>query len=262
MESANQHERQLAGRVVEVALEELEQLGAPLVLVDAAHIHRKGPADVVLLPKAAGLRTLGDVRPDADHDARHVAIARRRLDHRPLFVRVVHHGAHALEDRPEHRQADRRVALGGRDEDGARRGRTHAVVGVVVAIAEEQAVVVLAAVLGEVVDQGGRRRTFGVEPVQLVAERVRLLEDAIGPAPEEPRIALAFHAKPPHRHAVDRFDPGRQLVAPRHVVGGARRQDLDLGMLGEMFGDVARVELRAAVDRLSVALNDDRDLHC
>ena len=31
---------------------------------------------------------------------------------------------------------------------------------------------------------------------------------------------------------------------------------------GEMFGDVAGMKLCAAVDRRSVALNDDRQLHC
>ena len=71
-----------------------------------------------------------------------------------------------------------------------------------------------------------------------------------------------LHAEAAHRHAVDPFDAGGELVAPRDVVGGARRQDLDLGVAREMFGDVARVQLRAAVDRLAVALNDDRELHC
>ena len=71
-----------------------------------------------------------------------------------------------------------------------------------------------------------------------------------------------LHAKPAHRHAVDSLDAGRQLVAPRDVVGRAGRQDLDLGVAGEVLGDVARVQLGAAVDCLTVALNDDRELHC
>src|SRR5207247_8632771 len=52
------------------------------------------------------------------------------------------------------------------------------------------------------------------------------------------------------------------IFPPRDVVGGARRQHLDLRVFGEMFGDVTRVQLRAAVDRLAVALNDDGQFHC
>ena len=88
-----------------------------------------------------------------------------------------------------------------------------------------------------------------------------LFEDAIGSLAEDERIALVLHLEAPHRHAVDLLDAGRQLVAPGHVVGGARRQDLDLGVTRQMLGDVARVQLGAAVDRLAVALDDDRELH-
>ena len=56
--------------------------------------------------------------------------------------------------------------------------------------------------------------------------------------------------------------PGGQLVPPRDVVARAGRQDLDLAVTREVFGDVPRVQLGAAVDRLAVALDDDRDLHC
>ena len=256
------HQRKLAGRVVEIALKELEQLGTPLVLVDASDVDGKRPPDVVLLPEAAGLRTVGDVRSDADHDTGEVVIARGGLDHRSFFVRVVHHRPDTLKNRAEHRQADCRVALGGWHKNGARRRRADAVVRVVIAVAEEQAVVVLAAVPRDVVNQGGGGWTLGVEPVQLVAERVRLLEDAIGSTSEQSGIAFAFHAKPAHGDTVDGFDAGRQLVAPRHVVRRARREDLDLRVFGEMLGDVAGMELGAAVDRLPVSLNDDRDLHC
>ena len=85
----------------------------------------------------------------------------------------------------------------------------------------------------------------------------------VGRAPaEQPRIALVFHPKPAHRNAVDLLDARRQLVPPRHVVCGAGRQDLDLGVFGQMLGNVARVQLGAAIDRLSVALHDDGELHC
>ena len=58
------------------------------------------------------------------------------------------------------------------------------------------------------------------------------------------------------------FDTRRQFISPGDVVGGTGGEDLDLGMTGEMLGDVACVELGAAIDRVAVALNDDRQLHC
>ena len=70
------------------------------------------------------------------------------------------------------------------------------------------------------------------------------------------------HAETPDRDAVDAVHARLELVAPRDVIGGARREDFDLRVSGEMFGDVARVQLGAAVDRLSVALSDDGELHC
>src|SRR5258706_5047583 len=71
-----------------------------------------------------------------------------------------------------------------------------------------------------------------------------------------------LHRKAAYRHAVDTIASGGELVAPRDVVGGAGRQHLDLGVTAEMFGDVPRVELGSAVDRLAVALDNDRELHC
>ena len=53
----------------------------------------------------------------------------------------------------------------------------------------------------------------------------------------------------------------RQLVPPGHVVAGARGHHLDVGVPREPFGDVACVQLRAAVDVSAVALNRDRELH-
>ena len=90
---------------------------------------------------------------------------------------------------------------------------------------------------------------------------MRLVEDEVGAPAEIEGIAFVLDAESADRHAVDRFDAGWQLVAPRDVVGGARGQHLDLGVAGEVLGDVAGVQLGAAVDRLAVALNDDRELH-
>src|SRR6185436_10021740 len=58
------------------------------------------------------------------------------------------------------------------------------------------------------------------------------------------------------------LDARLQLVAPGDVIGRARRDDLDVPVAREMLGDIAGVQLGAAVDRLSVPLNDDGDLHC
>jgi len=68
-------------------------------------------------------------------------------------------------------------------------------------------------------------------------------------------------AESANRDAVHLSDAGLELVSPCDVIGGARRQDLDLAVTCEMLGDVARMQLGAAVNRLTVALNDDRDLH-
>ena len=55
---ADQDERQLAGRILQIALKELEELLAALVLVDAADIHGKRPADLVLLAEPRRLRVV------------------------------------------------------------------------------------------------------------------------------------------------------------------------------------------------------------
>ena len=259
---ADQHERQASGRVAHVPLEELEQLRAPLVPVDPADVDREGPAYAVLLTKTGRLRILGHVGPDADHDTGHVLIARHALDHRALFVRVVHERAHAAKHRGKHREPDGGIALSGRHQDGAPRRRPRAVIRDPVAIAEEQTVVVRAGACRQVIDQRRTVRPFGVHPVELVPERVPVLEHPIGAAGEQMRITFVLDAKPPDGYAVDGLDAGGERVPPRDVVGGARRQHLDLCVFGEMFGDVTRVQLRAAVDRLAVALNDDGQFHC
>ena len=256
-------ERQLAGRILQIALEELEQLVAALVLVDAADIHGKRAANLVLLAEPRRLRVVRHVRSDADDDAGDLLVAGDGVNHRPLFGRVVHHRADAAEQRLEDRQADRGVALGGRHEDRARAGGARAVVGVVVAVAEEQAVVVAR----RRVSRRSRSAPGWSGPRRRASRARRRANGGAGrrdrtASPNTQRIALVLHAEPADRHAVDCLDAGRQLVAPRHVVGRAGRQHLDLAVTREVLGDVARVQLGAAVDRLAVALNDDRDLHC
>ena len=113
----------------------------------------------------------------------------------------------------------------------------------------------------DVVDERRARRTFLVEPVELVLKRVTMVEHPFGSAPEDERIALAPDAESPDRDAVDALDADVERVPPGHVVRRAGGQDFDLAVPGEMFRDVPRVQLRAAVDRRAVALDDDRDLH-
>src|SRR5687767_12719028 len=110
-------------------------------------------------------------------------------------------------------------------------------------------------------DQRGAGRSLSDHPFELVGERMTLLEDLLGAASELQRVAFVRHAKPPDGHAFHPLGSGPELVTPCDVVGRARRQHLDVRVPGEMFGDVAGVQLRAAVDRLTVALNDDGDLH-
>ncbi len=135
-------------------------------------------------------------------------------------------------------------------------------IGVIVPIAEEEAEVVIDGVPREMIDEGRAAGPFGVEPRELVSERMPLLEHAIGASREHPWIPLVFHAEPADPDAVDVLHASLELVAPRHVIRGARRHDLDVGVACEMLGDVTGVELGTAVDRLAVALNDDRQFHC
>src|SRR5688572_23764093 len=90
---------------------------------------------------------------------------------------------------------------------------------------------------------------------------MRLVENPPGAPPELVRVALVLHRKTPDADAVDTLDTWRPLVSPGHVIARARGDDLDLGMAREALGDVACMQLRAAVDVGAVALDDDRELH-
>ena len=84
------------------------------------------------------------------------------------------------------------------------------------------------------------------------------MEDAFRQPSERNRIALVLDAESAHRQVIDLLDTLRQLVLPRHVVDGARREHLDVGVPGEPLGDIPRVQFGAAVDGVAVPLNDDR----
>ena len=169
-----------------------------------------------------------DLGTHSDDHRRYLLVVGYRLNHRALFGRVVHQRPHAAEDRREHREADRRVALGSRNEDRLTRYRAHRVIRVVVAVAEDDAVVVLRRVPREVADQVRTVRTFGIQPPQLVVQRVLPPEDGIRSTAEHERITLLSHTKAPDLHAVHGLDARWQLVLPRNVVAGAGGQDLDV----------------------------------
>ena len=258
----DEDERELAGDVTEIPLKEFEQFVAAFVLIDAADVNGKRTADVVLLPKPVRLRIVWHVRADADDNAGNLVIAGDGMDHRAFFGGVVHHAANASKQRLEDREANRFVALGRGHEHRARRRRSGAVIRVVVPVAEEDEEVVVGGVRGDVLRQRTARGSLSVDPAELVRQRMGLVEHTIRLLGEPVGIALPLHAKPPHRHAVDRLDAGGALVAPRHVVGRARRQHFDVGVPCEVFRDVAGVELRAAIDVRSISLDDDGDFHC
>src|SRR5207249_3845775 len=111
----------------------------------------------------------------------------------------------------------------------------------IVAIAEENAVVVRVALALQIADQRGSRWTFLAQPRQLVVEGMRMLKHAHRPAAEQVGIALVAHAKPPYGHSVDRFLAGFQLISPGYIVGRAGRKNFDLRVMGEVFSDVPRV---------------------
>ena len=132
-----------------------------------------------------------------------------------------------------------------------------------IAEAEEDEEVVIRFVRRDVVDERRAGRPFGIEPRQLIAVRMWLREDLGRPLRKLDRVALDRHWKAVDGNPVDDFQAGRQLVLPRDVIAmRARREHLDLEVLGQMLRDVTGMLLGAAVDVSAVPLDDDRDLHC
>src|SRR5215471_7338297 len=89
-----------------------------------------------------------------------------------------------------------------------------------------------------------------------------LVEDSIRQSRPHGRRLRRGHAKPAHRNAVDRLAALGELVRPGDITAGARREHFDVRVLGKMLGEVAGLPLRAAMNRWTVTLNDDRQLHC
>ena len=79
--------------------------------------------------------------------------------------------------------------------------------------------------------------------------------------PEVARIARPRNGEAVHGHAVHPFLAGRQFIPPGDVVLRARRQDPDIGVAGQAFGEVTGEQFGAAVDVRSIPLNDNGQLH-
>ena len=212
-------------------------------------------------PEARRIGSRRHLRADAHDDAGHMLVAGRALDHGALLVRVVHDAAYAAKRRAEERQADGRIAFRRRDEDRFVRKPSRTVPGVIVAIAEEEHVVERARRLRQVVDERRTRRPLGIEPREFVGEGMCFLEDLARAPAEVEWLTFPGHRKASHGDAVDGLEARLQLVAPADVVAGAGCDDFDLGVPGEALGDIARVQLGAAVDVSAVALSDNREFH-
>ena len=115
---------------------------------------------------------------------------------------------------------------------------------------------------GDVVHERRARWSLGVEPSKFVGERMRLLKYVRRLPAERHEIPFVLHAEAPHRNAIDALLRGPRLVAPGDVIARVRGQHIHFGVTREVLGDVSRVEFRAAVNRLTVSLDDDRELHC
>ena len=159
-------------------------------------------------------------------------------------------------------QPERRVAFGGGDQHGPRACHPEAVIRMVVAVAEEDTVVVGIAVATKMIDQARAGRSLAAQPRQLGSDRMRLFEDLRRPPTEHVDVAFPADRKPPDRDAVHPLDTGVELVAPRDVVGRAGRQDLDLDVSGEVLSDIPGMLLGAAVQLGAIALDDNGELHC
>src|SRR5262245_4148861 len=131
----------------------------------------------------------------------------------------------------------------------------------VIADAEQQHVVEFIPRLPEPFDEGRARRALGVEPAQLVAERVPGREHLRRPSPEILDIALVRDGKALHGDAVDAIHTGRPVIAPAHVIERAGREHAYGRVARQTLRDVTRVQLCPAVDISAVALHHHGKLH-
>ena len=233
-----EHEVQPAGRDLAVALAEVEQLGAALVLVDAADVDRRtGRAMPDCCRKRVGVASRRHLRADADDHAGHVVVAGHRLEQRALLGRVVHaaRGRRGGSAGRSPARAPRRARRSG-TRIALSRHRPRAVIRVVVAQAEEQEEVVVACVLRRCsrISAGLVGPSASSQASSSLSECV-CVEDALRPARRSRAGSRVVRdRKPAHGDAVHRLvarrvarwptrcSRGRRWSAPRPRRGAAR----------------------------------------
>jgi hypothetical protein len=259
--AADEHEIQSLRKGRGIPEKKPEQLAAAFVLVDAPHIDGERLPKAVLLPEPGRVGLRRHLGADSHNHTRHVLITRDGVNHRLLFVGVVHDGPNAAKRGPEDPERDCRIPLCRWHEHRLGRYATRAVPGMIVPVAEEQHEIQVPRRADQMRDQRGACRPLALEPGELVGDGMRMLEHAVGAPPELVRVPLVSDRKAPDGDPVHLLDAGRPLIPPRHVVGGARGENLDLRVPRQPFRHIPRVQLGAAVDVGAVALDDDTELH-
>src|SRR5437868_2637985 len=79
---------------------------------------------------------------------------------------------------------------------------------------------------------------------------------------EDLDVALVVYREAMNGNTVELTFARPVLIMPGDVIARAGGQNVDVGMAGEMFRDVAGMQLRATVDVGAVSLHDDGELHC
>src|SRR5262245_20903466 len=251
----------MASRPFDVVSEEIEELRATLVGVDAAHGHDKSAVKSELLPGSCGLHIGRDERTHSDHYTGHIVVARNGLNCSTLLGGVVHGSANAAENWLEHRDAQRRFALGCRNEYRAVGCHPRAVIGLIVPRTEQQGEVELRDRASKPRDRTRADRALALEPVELLVERMHAPKNTLLPQSKVVQIALTQDRKSFYGNPVDVFGPGWKLISPRQVVARASRQHSHVDVSGQSFGDIPRMQLGTTADVGSVSLDDDGELH-
>ena len=238
-----------------------DQLRAALARVDAPGVERIGTVDLVLAAEGRRVRGRGDIHAHARDRSRPATEIEAGADERLLGRGQEAQRPRAREHLVVDGEAQRRLVVGRRHEDAARGRRSgQAPVGRVVQVREEDDGTIGGGLRGEGLDQARRVRSLAAQPVDLLVVRVRPGVQLFRVAVEGVEVALLLDREAPHADAGHLGLPRRQLVAPGHVVAGARGVDGDAIGRGQALGDRTRQRLRAARDLGPVALDDERDL--
>ncbi len=152
-------------------------------------------------------------------------------------------------------QRNHLVALRGRHQNRFLGDSLHAVITVVVPVAEENEIVVVALPPSNVPEESGRERSLFLEPSKLVIRLVFSEKHLLRDAPEAIRVTRPAHFESAHRDPVHSIDPRGVLVLPGDVVPRAGGQNLDVVRPREMLRHQPAMGLCASVDVLAVPLD-------